>query len=129
MATGDAFVVDPSFAAKLARERRAVSVDMETAAVAQEAADHGLPFIGVRVIADVMGASTSASLYDCLKPLAGPRLAEVMANVLSALGSLTQLTEADDVAPMAECPQSLAARSRSIKRPARTTPSRLLQLR
>jgi adenosylhomocysteine nucleosidase len=129
LATGDAFVVDPRFAAKLARERRAVSVDMETAAVAQEAADHGVPFLGVRVIADVVGASTSTSLYDCLKPLTGPRLGAVMAHVLSALGALTQLTEADDGAPMAECPQSRAAWSRSLKKPARTTPSRLLQLR
>jgi len=85
LATGDVFVADPGLARALVSEDGALSVDMETAAVAQEAADHGLPFVGVRVIADLVGGVEGESLYYCLKPQSGPRLAAVMARVLPAV--------------------------------------------
>ncbi len=85
LATGDAFLADPRLAQALAGREGAVSVDMETAAVAQEAADHGIPFLGVRVIADMVGGSEGESLYYCLKPQSGPRLAAVLARILPAV--------------------------------------------
>jgi adenosylhomocysteine nucleosidase len=85
LATGDVFLADPRLARQLVDRDGAVSVDMETAAVAQEAADHGLPFLGVRVIADMVGGPEGESLYYCLKPQSGPRLASVVARILPAL--------------------------------------------
>jgi adenosylhomocysteine nucleosidase len=85
LATGDVFLADPSLAKALAARDGALSVDMETAAVAQEAADHGLPFLGVRVIADMVGGPEGESLYYCLKPQSGPRLAAVLARILPAV--------------------------------------------
>ena len=85
LATGDVFLANPSLARALAARDGAVSVDMETAAVAQESADHGLPFLGVRVIADMVGGPEGESLYYCLKPQSGPRLAAVLARILPAV--------------------------------------------
>jgi adenosylhomocysteine nucleosidase len=86
-ATGDSFDMDPAAAAQLSSQHSAVSVDMETAAVAEEAADHKLPFIGIRVITDVVGQQGGVNLYYCLKPLAGARLDVVMKRVLAALAA------------------------------------------
>jgi nucleoside phosphorylase len=85
LATGDVFLADPDLARALAASDQAVGVDMETAAVAEEAADHGLPFLGVRVIADMVGGVEGEALYYCLKPQSGPRLAAVMARLLPAV--------------------------------------------
>jgi nucleoside phosphorylase len=84
MATGDEFLADLDTAARLALERHTVTVDMETAAVAQEAATRQIPFLAVRMVADVVSA-TGESLYYCLMPQARTRLASVMAEVLPAL--------------------------------------------
>ena len=86
-ATGDSFDVGVTMAARLSSQHSAVGVDMETAAVAEEAADHGLPFVGIRVITDVVGDPNGANLYFCLKPLSGERLAVVTKRVLAALAS------------------------------------------
>jgi adenosylhomocysteine nucleosidase len=86
-ATGDSFDMGVAAAAQLSSQHSAVGVDMETAAVAEEAADHRLPFIGIRVITDVVGDLNGANLYFCLKPLSGARLAVVMKRVLTALAS------------------------------------------
>jgi adenosylhomocysteine nucleosidase len=86
-ATGDSFDMDKASAAELTSEHSAVSVDMETAAVAEEAADHKVPFIGIRVITDVVGEPGGVNLYYCLKPLAGARLAMVMKRVIAAVAS------------------------------------------
>jgi adenosylhomocysteine nucleosidase len=86
-ATGDSFDMGVAAAAQLSLRHAAVGVDMETAAVAEEAADHKLPFVGIRVITDVVGDTNGANLYFCLKPLSGERLAVVMKKVLSALAS------------------------------------------
>jgi nucleoside phosphorylase len=79
-ATGDTFIEDRDAGRKLVASDTAV-VDMETAAVAQEAANVGLPFLGIRVVAD----SLSYDVYFCLKPAAGERLAAVMKRVLPSL--------------------------------------------
>ena len=81
------FLADPRLAQELVTRDQAVSVDMETAAVAQEAADHGLPFVSVRVIADMVGGPEGESLYYCLKPQSGPRLAAILAKVLPAIAA------------------------------------------
>jgi adenosylhomocysteine nucleosidase len=96
IATGDTFVADPNFAHRMAVERRAVSVDMESAAVAQEASNEGLPFVGVRIIADVVESPGGESLYYCLKPYTGRRLASVMENVLPALIAVLDQKAPDD---------------------------------
>ena len=84
-ATGDSFDIDAASATQLSSQHSAVSVDMETAAVAEEAADHKLPFVGIRVITDVVGESGGANTYFCLLQLSGARLALVMKRILSAL--------------------------------------------
>lgn len=85
LATGDVFVADPRLAAELSLRDGAASVDMETAAVAQEAASEGVPFLGLRVVSDVVGGPEGDALYYCLKPQSGPRLAAVLAAVLPAI--------------------------------------------
>lgn len=84
LATGDVFLADPRLALELSTRDGAASVDMETAAVAQEAANHGVPFLGVRVVSDLVGGPEGDALYYCLKPQSGPRLAAVLAEVLPA---------------------------------------------
>jgi nucleoside phosphorylase len=86
IATGDTFIVDARYAHDLVARHGAVAVDMETAAVAQEAANRGIPFLGVRVLSDVVDRPGGEDLYYCLKPFSGRRLARVMRATLSALG-------------------------------------------
>ena len=88
-ATGDSFDMDNASAAELSSKHSAVGVDMETAAVAEEAADHKLPFVGIRVITDVVGEQGGVNMYYCLKPLSGERLGVVMKKVIAALASPT----------------------------------------
>jgi len=54
--------------ARLFRETRAVAVDMESAAVAAVAADHGLPFIALRVILDTARDSLPESIMRAFAP-------------------------------------------------------------
>lgn len=87
LATGDVFLADPRLALELSTRDGAASVDMETAAVAQEAANHAVPFLGVRIISDVVGGPEGDALYYCLKPQSGPRLAAVLAELLPAVAA------------------------------------------
>jgi adenosylhomocysteine nucleosidase len=89
--SGDAFLVDPIIADRLNRNRHVVAVDMETAAVAEEAANNEVPFVAVRVISDVVNGENE-DLYYCLKPFAGPRLTEVMEMILLGLESGSDAT-------------------------------------
>ena len=84
VATGDAFLEDPDVSRRLVATHHAVAADMETAAVAEEAANSGIPFVGIRLVADMVNGSNQ-NLYYCLKPFLGPRLHDVMAAVLSNL--------------------------------------------
>ncbi|HEX2789181.1 MAG TPA: hypothetical protein VHN17_02005 [Steroidobacteraceae bacterium] len=54
--------------ARLFRDTQAVAVDMESAAVAQVAADHGLPFITLRVIVDSATVSLPGSVMRAFEP-------------------------------------------------------------
>jgi adenosylhomocysteine nucleosidase len=87
LATGDVFLADPRLAAELSSRDGAASVDMETAAVAQEAASEGVPFLGVRVVSDLVGGPDGDALYYCLKPQSGPRLRAVLEAVLPAIAA------------------------------------------
>ena len=57
--------------ARMFEETRAVAVDMESAAVAEVAADHGLPFVALRVILDTALDSLPESVLRTLVPAAG----------------------------------------------------------
>jgi adenosylhomocysteine nucleosidase len=83
-ATGDVFLADPTAAAAIVQRSHSVIVDMETAAVAQEANNYGVPFAGIRVTADVV-ASEGGTLYECLIPYTGKRLSEVVRAALPIL--------------------------------------------
>jgi len=52
--------------------------------VAEEAANSGLPFVGIRLVADMVNGSNQ-NLYYCLKPFLGPRLHQWMGAVLATL--------------------------------------------
>jgi adenosylhomocysteine nucleosidase len=84
IATADTFLADRATAQKLSRDMNVSAVDMETAAVAEEAANHGLPFVAVRVVGDTIGNGDNEGLYFCLKPQAGARLHDVMGQILTA---------------------------------------------
>jgi len=84
IATADTFLADRATASRLSRDMNVSAVDMETAAVAEEAANHGLPFVAVRVVGDTIGNGDNEGLYSCLKPQAGARLREVMGRILTA---------------------------------------------
>jgi adenosylhomocysteine nucleosidase len=84
MATGDGFLADSAAAQKLVDKTKAATVDMETAAVAQECANRAVPFVALRVVADVV-KNSGESLYYCLKPFSQTRLASVLARVVPAV--------------------------------------------
>jgi len=75
LATGALLTSEPAVAAaalkaSLFRQTRAVAVDMESAAVAEVAADHGLPFLALRVILDRARDSLPESILRALNPAA-----------------------------------------------------------
>ena len=59
--------------ASLFHQTRAVAVDMESAAVAAVAADHGLPFIALRVILDTARDSLPESIMRAFDPASASR--------------------------------------------------------
>ncbi|MFI4905748.1 MAG: hypothetical protein ACLQFF_05580 [Steroidobacteraceae bacterium] len=59
--------------ARMFQETRAVAVDMESAAVAEVAADHGLPFMALRVILDTARVSLPESIMRAFEPAAAGR--------------------------------------------------------
>jgi adenosylhomocysteine nucleosidase len=54
-------------------QTRALAVDMESAAVAEVAADHGLPFLALRVILDTARDSLPESILRAFDPVAERR--------------------------------------------------------
>jgi adenosylhomocysteine nucleosidase len=61
-------VAAAAFKARMFQETQAVAVDMESAAVAEVAADHGLPFIALRVILDSARDSLPESILRAFAP-------------------------------------------------------------
>jgi adenosylhomocysteine nucleosidase len=59
--------------AQLFHETHALAVDMESAAVAEVAANHGLPFIALRVILDTAADSLPESVLRAFDPAAAAR--------------------------------------------------------
>jgi adenosylhomocysteine nucleosidase len=94
LATGALLTSEPAVAAaalkaSLFRETRAVAVDMESAAVAAVAADHGLPFLALRVILDTARDTLPPSITRAFDPTAGghagpPRAAALLWPLLCA---------------------------------------------
>jgi adenosylhomocysteine nucleosidase len=71
--TSEVAVAAPVLKASLFRETRAVAVDMESAAVAAVAAEHGLPFLALRVILDTARDTLPPSITRAFDPTAGGR--------------------------------------------------------
>jgi adenosylhomocysteine nucleosidase len=61
-------VAAAAFKARMFQETQAVAVDMESAAVAEVAADHGLPFVALRVILDSARDSLPESILRAFAP-------------------------------------------------------------
>jgi adenosylhomocysteine nucleosidase len=77
VASGDAFVADPTRAAWIHQAFQADAVEMEGAAALQIASDHGVPMVLVRVISDGAGEAASVTFSEFL-PLATERAASVV---------------------------------------------------
>jgi adenosylhomocysteine nucleosidase len=71
----------------LARITGARAVDMESGAVAEAAADAGLPFLAVRVISDAVEFSPPPALLDAIRPDGSADLARLLSLLLR--GSVT----------------------------------------
>lgn len=82
--TGDAFVEDPAAARRLAGRHDAHLVDMESGAIAQVAAAHGLGFAGVRAISDAANGDSADSFQHNLERAAASA-ARAMERVLPLL--------------------------------------------
>lgn len=82
--TGDAFVEDPIAARRIAERHDAQLVDMESAAIAQVAAAHGLGFAGVRAVSDGANGDSADSFKDNLDR-AAKAAARAMEGVLPLL--------------------------------------------
>jgi adenosylhomocysteine nucleosidase len=72
--TSDVAVAAVALKASLFRDTQAVAVDMESAAVAEVAADHGLPFVALRVILDTARDSLPESVLRDFARAARPPL-------------------------------------------------------
>jgi adenosylhomocysteine nucleosidase len=77
--------------ATMFHETRAVAVDMESAAIAEIAAEHGLPFIALRVILDTARDSLPASVMRAFEPAAAGRSLWPLLRAPSDWGSLLRL--------------------------------------
>jgi len=71
--TSDVAVASAAHKARLFHATGAVAVDMESAAVAAVAADHGLPFLALRVILDGAHDSLPAGIMRAFDPAAPAR--------------------------------------------------------
>jgi adenosylhomocysteine nucleosidase len=72
--TSDVAVAAVALKASLFRATQALAVDMESAAVAEVAAAHGLPFVALRVILDTARDSLPESVLRDFAPTARPPL-------------------------------------------------------
>lgn len=88
--------------ARMFRDTGAVAVDMESAAVAQVAAEHALPFITLRVILDTAAVSLPGSVMRTLEPANAGRTglwrAWALASAPADWGALLRLAAAYRVA-------------------------------
>jgi adenosylhomocysteine nucleosidase len=73
--TGRGFVEDPAVGADLENRLGAVVTDMETAVVAQAAREHGVPFVAVRAVSDLVWTGRSDELVESYGGLAADNAA------------------------------------------------------
>jgi len=76
-ATGARFVSDPAVGEDIQRRLGAVVTEMETASVAEVARRHGVPFVAVRAISDLVWTGRSKDLVDRYDELAENNAAAV----------------------------------------------------
>ncbi len=84
IASGDAFIEDPAFAAHLVAALGADVVDMETAAVAQFATGVGLPWAGIKATTDDANHDSAGDFHANLLAAAA-RAARAMESLLAML--------------------------------------------
>jgi adenosylhomocysteine nucleosidase len=87
----DAVVASPSDKSRLFLSTGAVAVDMESAGVARAAAEHDVPWLGVRAIVDAAGQSIPALALDPLGQDGRPRLGPLVAGLARAPSDLAPL--------------------------------------
>lgn len=73
--SGARFVDDPAMGRDLVQRFDAVVTDMETAEVAQVAADHHVPFFAIRAVSDIVSTGRSDDLVDDYESLAAENAA------------------------------------------------------
>jgi len=84
IASGDAFIEDPAYAAHLVAALDADLVDMETAALAQYAAAVGLPWAGIKATTDDANHESAGDFHANLRA-ASQRAAQAMERLLDRL--------------------------------------------
>jgi len=84
IASGDAFIEDPAYAAHLVAALDADLVDMETAAVAQYAVSVGLPWAGIKATTDDANHESAGDFHANLLA-ASRRAAEAMERLIALL--------------------------------------------
>jgi len=118
----DRVLATPAAKACSAAVSGAVAADMESAAVADVAAAHGLPFLAVRVIADGASDALPRRVDDWVTPAGNARLAPLWRTLLEPreLGRLARLAQRSRIAI-----RVLAALATHVAGPAAPRPSTL----
>jgi nucleoside phosphorylase len=93
--TADSVMPDPAAKEEAGRKFGAVGVDMETAAVAEAAVEHGVPWVGLRAVLDPMEVrlavgSAAQALQLLLTPSGRRELSGFFGSVRTASRSLTE---------------------------------------
>ena len=91
--TAETPLLDAATKADARRRWNAVAVDMESAAVARVARDHGLPFLALRAIADEALDALPAGLTQAVDEVGRPRPVPLMAALLSQPGLILRLPQ------------------------------------
>ncbi len=76
---------------ELAKSTGACAVDLESGAVAEVAANTGVPFLAIRAIADPMEFSPPSALLDAVHPDGGAKLARILSLLLHRSVTLSTL--------------------------------------
>lgn len=76
---------------ELAKSTGACAVDLESGAVAEVAANSGVPFLAIRAIADTVEFSPPSALLDAVHPDGGAKLARILSLLLQRSVTLSTL--------------------------------------
>ena len=89
--TAETDTLTDSHKAALFQQSGALTVDMESAAVARMAARANIAFFGLRAVCDPAGQSVPEQLFTCLDPDGSIRLSAVLQSVLRQPGLLSPM--------------------------------------